>query len=358
MNVKKRITLRLNKVIVAILLVAMAMPSVVGMGHGLPEDHSLYAKIKYVTCKFISFNVNKSLAWQLLQMNCDKNRAPLTVESTVKSSGYVTEFYNRPDITPTESPQQSANTNQSIDKDLSKEQHQPVSDENIPSPIAVQFPPTSRLIAHLWDSSIIASIAHAMMTPHFPNLAQEHGWDESNYLIQDSSGSRGTISFRGNQVVGAFRNDNEPSRPIAFNRFFESAPADIRHIAEQETLPYLLEDTDGIVRPSFTAAFWVSNDVIYLSDTWDVLVKYGAKLFIDRIMDVEKAYTYWKDVYKMNDAQFELFKRLSHRKITHPQVSIVLTHADIEAIGTPENPNGNGMDLSKASFQEIGIHFP
>jgi len=60
----------------------------------------------------------------------------------------------------------------------------------------------------LWKGCILASLAHAIMVAHHPNLSNEHSWDELNYSVQDSSGGRGTITFSLDYVVAAFRNDN------------------------------------------------------------------------------------------------------------------------------------------------------
>lgn len=61
---------------------------------------------------------------------------------------------------------------------------------------------------NLWSGCILASIAHAIMVAHYPELSYEHSWDEDNYSIVDDSGGRGTITFKENYFVGAFRNDN------------------------------------------------------------------------------------------------------------------------------------------------------
>ena len=37
----------------------------------------------------------------------------------------------------------------------------------------------------LWQGCILASIAHAIMVAHYPELSNEHSWDGINYNIQD-----------------------------------------------------------------------------------------------------------------------------------------------------------------------------
>jgi hypothetical protein len=211
---------------------------------------------------------------------------------------------------------------------------------------------------HHWNNCMIASIANVIMIPHYPHLSHEHGWDGATYLIQDSQGTRGSITFQDHYAVAAFRNENVPSRSLHYSYFFEHAPSAVQHIAQKDTLQYLLEDIDGQVRPSISTACWISQDMLYSNDTWEDLLNHGASLFFKQIMELEQAYTYWAQVNEMNEAQFHLLKSLSERKITRPLEPIVLTSLEIQAIGTPEEPEEDGMDLCEASFQEIGISFP
>jgi len=58
----------------------------------------------------------------------------------------------------------------------------------------------------LWKGCILASIAHAIMVSHYPEFSNEHSWDGINYSVQDTSGTRGTITFHSEYCVGAFCN--------------------------------------------------------------------------------------------------------------------------------------------------------
>ncbi|MEK4700189.1 hypothetical protein MKX47_11380 [Solibacillus sp. FSL R7-0668] len=68
---------------------------------------------------------------------------------------------------------------------------------------------------NLWSGCILASVAHAIMVAHYPELSYEHSWDGDNYSVVDDSGGRGTITFKDNYFVGAFRNDNFPRTDIS-----------------------------------------------------------------------------------------------------------------------------------------------
>ena len=50
-------------------------------------------------------------------------------------------------------------------------------------------------IQDLYKGCMLAAIAHAIMTAYYPEGANEHSWDEMNYSVQDSAGTRGTITF-------------------------------------------------------------------------------------------------------------------------------------------------------------------
>src|SRR5690348_9136227 len=77
---------------------------------------------------------------------------------------------------------------------------------------------------NLWEGCILASIAHAIMVAHYPELSNEQSWDDINYNIQDSSGARGTITFHPNYYAGAFRNEFSEREYIYALDYFNSPP--------------------------------------------------------------------------------------------------------------------------------------
>lgn len=44
------------------------------------------------------------------------------------------------------------------------------------------------------------------MVAHYTELSHEQSRDKFNYNVQDSSGTRGTLTFNPNYFVGVFRN--------------------------------------------------------------------------------------------------------------------------------------------------------
>ncbi|MBG9796343.1 hypothetical protein O0555_08315 [Brevibacillus laterosporus] len=207
---------------------------------------------------------------------------------------------------------------------------------------------------NLWNGCILASVAHAIMVAHYPELSYEHSWDGKNYSVVDGSGGRGTITFNEKYVVGAFRNENinRTEFPTAMD-FFTGAPHEILELAKNETLEYLLEeDEDGMSSPSITTAFWGDNDTITSIDNFVRLIQYGGYLLERQFMEHESAIESWRDYYEMTTEQVDLLKSIYARKVNNPDVNITLTKRDIEMIGA-ESPEG--LSESMTSFEEIGI---
>lgn len=101
----------------------------------------------------------------------------------------------------------------------------------------------------LWKGCIFTSIAHAIMTAHYPEFSHESSWDGMNYSLQDSQGARGTVTFHPEHVVAAFQDINSERDVKEALSYFENAGEKVKEIAEAETLQYLLEDIDGRAMP-------------------------------------------------------------------------------------------------------------
>lgn len=209
---------------------------------------------------------------------------------------------------------------------------------------------------NLWSGCILASVAHAIMVAHYPELSYEHSWDGDNYSVIDDSGGRGTITFKDNYFVGAFRNDNFPRTdiPTAID-FFSGAPKDIITLVKNETLEYLLEeDEDGSISPFITTAIWGDNDTITSNDNIVRIVQCGGYLLEKQFMASEVAIEAWRDYYEMTSEQVELLKSIYNRKIINSHKIITLTKSEIKLIGTESS---EGLSESMVSFEEIGVYW-
>lgn len=208
----------------------------------------------------------------------------------------------------------------------------------------------------LWRGCILASIAHAIMVAHYPELSYEHSWDGENYSVVDGSGGRGTISFIDKYLVGAFRNDNVTRTDISKAiDFFIDAPKEVLEIAKNETLEYLLkEGENGIAFPSITTAFWGDNDTFTSIDNIVKLVQCGGYLIERQLMKSDYAIESWRDYYEMTSEQVELLIAIYDRKVNNPDEKITLTIREIEIIGAEDS---EGLSESMASFEEIGVYW-
>lgn len=208
---------------------------------------------------------------------------------------------------------------------------------------------------NIWNGCILASIAHAIMVAQYPELSYEHSWDGENYNIVDGSGGRGTITFKGKYLVGAFRNDDFTRTDTPAIDLFMGAPEEVLEIAKSETLEYLLEeDEDGTVSPSITTAFWGDNNTIVSIDNIVKIVQGGGYLLERQLMESDSAFESWQDYYEMTSEQVELLKSIYDRKVNNPDENITLTKREIEIVGA-ESPEG--LSECMASFEEIGVYW-
>ena len=91
----------------------------------------------------------------------------------------------------------------------------------------------------LFRGSLIASIAHAIMTNIYPDLSYEQSWDGKNFSIQNEQ-LKGTISFDEVFCVGAIRNEASAeivSKDIILNSM-RDFPSEIIEKSNKETFQY------------------------------------------------------------------------------------------------------------------------
>lgn len=130
-------------------------------------------------------------------------------------------------------------------------------------------------IEKLKKGCILASVVHAIMLSKYPELSNEYSWDNMNYSVQDSMGTKATITFLDNKVVAAFQKyqsiDSLNYNKHSIEKIFKYADQSIINIAETETLSYLLEDLDGTVLPYISTAFWYQDKSVFSNDNYENL---------------------------------------------------------------------------------------
>lgn len=209
----------------------------------------------------------------------------------------------------------------------------------------------------LWEGCMLATIAHAIMVAHYPEISNEHSWDGINYSVQDNEGSRGTITFHPEFCVGAFRNDfserlNSINNFKEVKRYFNGAPKAIITLSEEEALQYLLEDIDGDVLPLITTAFWGIGNEFYTIDSFEDMYQNGVFLLERQLMDMDNAIESWAEYYDMDINQCNLLKKIFKRKLEQKNDKIILSKDEIQQIGSSDK---EGLYESKTSFEEINI---
>ena len=148
---------------------------------------------------------------------------------------------------------------------------------------------TFPLKASIWPGALLASIGHAIFVARAPFMTHEQSWDGLNYSVQDSEGSRGTISFDESKInfVAVFYLQTSRRNPL--NRDVTNANDStvyVRDVPDQlkklthEALQYVIPDVAGEAQPVITAAFWSdpSGSQVTASEPWRDVVEHGAVL--------------------------------------------------------------------------------
>lgn len=176
------------------------------------------------------------------------------------------------------------------------------------------------------EGSLISSIAHAIMTNVYPDLAYEQSWDGKNFSIQNSSGLRGTITFEFDYCIGAIRNDNTNIvvNNSSINEYMKCFPANIFHKAYEETLQYLLLERNGNIAPYVTSMFWADDFHIYFDKSCIDNLKEDFILLKNIIQPKEIAIAEWKAYYDMSSNAIELLTNLYEIKVLDFDSEIVL----------------------------------
>ncbi len=212
-----------------------------------------------------------------------------------------------------------------------------------------------------WNGCMLAAIAHAIMTAHYPDFSFEQSWDGINYNVQDGAGTRGTITFHDEVIVAAFRNE-QSGRLISSDltqtvqKNLTNAPSAVHEVAMEETLQYLLDDVDGQTMPLITTLFYGVNDDFISNDNIEDLFEHGAKIIQTQLLGyTDEAIKRWKDYYEMSQEQSDLVLSLFHRKRQNPETEIRLTQEEANLIGLE---NADGIEECRESLEELGIILP
>jgi hypothetical protein len=219
------------------------------------------------------------------------------------------------------------------------------------------FPERDRL----WPGAVLGTIAHSFWVAANPDFANEQSWDKSNYSVQDSQGTRGTVTFAGDDVVAAFRDENSPRSPFRsglqydLRAYFEGIPDGLYALAEKEALQYVLDEYEGKTVPVITAAFWGEGDRLTAAEPWKDVVANGAHLLNTQLMDPDEAMEEWVSAYELTGEQAGLMRSLFDRKTKDPQGTITLNDDEVAVLTAGGN---DGETEARELLAGIGIDWP
>jgi hypothetical protein len=169
----------------------------------------------------------------------------------------------------------------------------------------------------LHEGCVLATIAHAVASLSYPELAAEQSWTGPSYNVQDSAGTLGTITFHAAGIFGAFF-DVRSSRAARANEVtahLDDTPEPLL-VARDETLQFLLQDVDGRVQPVITSAFWSEADLLASWEPWASVRAHGAHLIDRQLAGGDAPPESWQLAQSLTDAQLELVRRIhQHRRL-------------------------------------------
>jgi len=180
----------------------------------------------------------------------------------------------------------------------------------------------------LYEACILSSLTHAVAVGMYPELNYEHSWDKINYSMNDSEGCRATITFHKNHIISVFQDNSCVDTNVDALDFFEGAPKEIIELAKNETLQYVLENVDGIVKPVISSAFWGDWNELYSVIPFDEIVDKGAHIITVQLLPFKEAMEEWSDYYDLDESQIKFIKHLFDKKIK--ENTFTLSNDDIQ----------------------------
>jgi hypothetical protein len=208
---------------------------------------------------------------------------------------------------------------------------------------------------------MLGTIAHAIWIASNPDFSHEQSWDGSNYSIQDSMGSRGTISFAGDLAVGVFfdkestRNPFRTAQPYHMDSLLTGMSPEHLSLANNEALQYVLQEYDGTVMPIITAAFWNAGEHLTAAEPWSQVFIHGAHLIRIQLHDPVAAIKEWQTEYQMSSSQVNLMKSLFERRIAYPNQQIFLNDWEQDIL---TSSGMEGLTESQELLAAVGVVLP
>ncbi len=221
----------------------------------------------------------------------------------------------------------------------------------------VKIPPTPR---ELKSGAVFASIAHALGVVRFPSVSHEQSWEGNNYNIQDSAGSRGTVTFTVNCVIGAFFAPSSPRSKadarLSLEDRLRGMPLAALDLATTETTQYLVQEVGGQPYPVVTSAFWGTdlNCPLCAAEDWDQVLAHGAFLLRNQFLAMDDAVVAWRRRYDLTALEIEFAKSLAYQRLADP-FSVIRLKCDDLPLLTAVVASEQGFVACREALAEIGI---
>lgn len=219
-----------------------------------------------------------------------------------------------------------------------------------------QPPPATQL----WRGALLGTIAHALWLVQHPEFAHEQSWDGPNYSVQNSSGSRGTVTFAETTIVGVLFDEESERNPFRSGakydrgRFFVDIPPEVFALAEAEALQYVVQEHQGRVMPVITTAFWSTDGTLTAAEPWRNVMEHGGRLLQLQLTNTEQAITAWQGEYTFSMQHVQVLRSLFERRIHTADAVLVEPdeHAILFADGT------HGIEECRELLAGINIVLP
>lgn len=203
--------------------------------------------------------------------------------------------------------------------------------------------------------ALLGTLAHAIWVSENPLMAAMQSWDGPNYLLNDMSGTLGTITFAENDIIGAFFDSKSSRNPLASgasystDRYLKGMPDDLMLLARNDTMEYMLQEYQGENVPVITAALWSKGDELVAIEPWKNVSDNGGHILRIQLMDDAAALVTWCDEYGLSGEQADLLHALYERKTSRSEARVQLTDAEKRLLA------GAGSEESRVILASIGI---
>ncbi|MBN1565112.1 MAG: hypothetical protein JXA10_14810 [Anaerolineae bacterium] len=216
------------------------------------------------------------------------------------------------------------------------------------------------LIRDLWRGALLNTIAHAIWITSDPILAHEVVWDGKTYLRQDTMGASGAIHFADHHTVtGAFFSTRstsyKPESAYSIAPFLNGIPDDLRTLANNKVLSYLLQEHGGLAQPIITAAFWSANTQLTAAMPWEEVWNNGGYILNIELRPVHSVFDTLQTDLELTSAQLNLLQSLVHKRGNELTETITLDHSEYETLVAQGSA---GIAEARELLSAINIQIP